>query len=252
MNLRCYLVDDEPHAIKILKRYIDKTPGLALVGFTTNPMEARDNLVNKTITPDILFLDVAMPQISGIELAGLAKVMTAIIFTTAYPEYGFDAYENDAIDYLLKPISYERFLRSVAKVKGSLENHPSEKSLNHDSFCVKSEVKGRVVILKYDDVMYIQAKGNSSIIHRSHDTHTVYYSLTDLDNELPRERFIRIHKSYIVNLGKISAIDGNRVVLDDGKRLEIGSSYKSTLFNFINKILIIKKNDSNQNHPKTG
>lgn len=241
MNLNCYIIDDEAHAIKVLKRHIENTPGLSLIGSDTNPMEAWDTLVNKKIIPDLLFLDIDMPQISGIELAGLVKNLTTVIFTTAHPDYAVDAYETDALDYLIKPVSYERFLRSITKAKALIGNHPTVLSAREEAFYVKSGVKGKMIKIKFDDIICIEGKGNYLSIEQSQKKHLVYLSLKDMEEDLPRERFIRIHKSFIINLKRITALEGGKVVMDNHTKIDIGPSYKENLLTFINAMLVSKK-----------
>lgn len=241
MTLNCYVIDDEPHAIKILTRHIENTPELALAGSETNSVTAWNKMVNKIVAPDLLFLDVDMPQISGIELAGLVKTMTTVIFTTAHPEYGWKAYENDAIDYLMKPVTYQRFLRSVAKARAVIAGCPAAVYTLEDTFCVKSAVKGKLVVLKFDEVIYIQGRSNFIMIHGSAEEHLVFFSLRELEEQLPKGKFIRIHKSFIVNSKKIAALENGKVIMNDGKKIDIGPNYKNSLLAFFNTILISKR-----------
>ena len=143
MNLTCYIVDDESHSIEILKSFIEKTPGLELAGSSTDPLFAL-NEVMVAGPPDITFLDVDMPELSGLELAGLINEYTKVVFTTSFPEYAIDAFEIDAEDYLLKPIAYERFLKSIKKVKKNMLEKSPGNDQPDDFFLIKSEIKGKM------------------------------------------------------------------------------------------------------------
>lgn len=241
MILNCYVVDDESHAISVLKRYIDKTPELTFLGSNGNPIEAWNKIENNQVLPDLLFLDVDMPQLSGIELAELVKSKTHIIFTTAYPDYALQAYETDAIDYLVKPITYERFLRSIGKVKLVLNTKLSTFVTDDDEFYVKSEIKGKMVKIKLEDLIYIEAKGNYLQIKVGNDIHLVYLTLKELEEKLPAKMFIRIHKSFIINLKKIKAIEGNTAFMEGDHQVMIGSKYKPNLLSIINPKLLNSK-----------
>lgn len=241
MILKCYVVDDESHAISVLKRYIDKTPDLMFIGSNENPLEAWNKIESNQVLPDLLFLDVDMPQLPGIELAELVKSKTHIIFTTAYPDYALQAYETDAIDYLVKPITYERFLRSIGKVKLILNSKSSTVVTDEDEFYIKSEIKGKMIKIKFDELVYIEAKGNYLQIKAGSDVHFVYLTLKELEEKLPEKIFIRIHKSFIINQKKIKAIEGNTAFMEGDHQIMIGSKYKANLLSIINPKLLISK-----------
>lgn len=241
MILNCHVVDDESHAISVLKRYIDKTPELTFLGSNENPLEAWNKIENNQILPDLLFLDVDMPQLSGIDLAELVKSKTHIIFTTAYPDYALQAYETDAIDYLVKPITYERFLRSVGKVKLVLNAKLSTFVTDDDEFYIKSEIKGKMIKIKLDNLIYVEAKGNYLQIRAGGDVHFVYLTLKELEERLPSKIFIRVHKSFIINLKKIKAIEGNTAFMEGDHQIMIGTTYKANLLSIINPKLLSSK-----------
>ena len=164
MNLTCYIVDDEHHAVKILRRYIEQTEGLELVGYATNPVTGL-NEVTRTDSPALTFLDVDMPELSGMEFAGLANLHTEIIFTTSFPEYAVEAFEKEAFDYLLKPISYERFLKSIKKAKKAALARQHKPVAGDDFFFITTEIKGKMVKIAISDIIYVEAAQNYVQLH---------------------------------------------------------------------------------------
>lgn len=242
MEISCYIVDDETHAINVLKRYIDKTPGLLVLGSETDPLKAWSAIDSKIVIPDIVFLDIDMPKLSGIELADLIKP-TQIIFTTAHPDYAINAFESDATDYLLKPVTYERFLKAISKAKDNLSFKNQLVILNNEEedFYIKSGTKGKMVKLKYDDIYYIEARANYLEFHLPEKSYLTYLTMKEIEEKLPAKKFIRVHKSYIVNIKKIIALDANQIFLEKNGPVDIGRSYRSSLLSVINPRLISSK-----------
>lgn len=241
--IKCYIVDDEEHAIKVLSKLVEKTPELELLGTETNPLDAWHKLDNQLITPDIVFLDIDMPQISGIHLAELIKDKTIVIFTTAHPDYAIQAYDNDVVDYLLKPITYGRFLKAVSKAKDKLTLKSTQTPSNQegDYFYIKGDVKGKMVKVKYAEINYVKGQGNYLKITLEKEFIQTYLTMKELEERLPKNKFARIHKSYIVNLQKIIALEGNVVRLENGTEVHVGAGYRNDLFAIINPKLIISK-----------
>lgn len=234
-------MDDEIHAIKVLTKHIDRTPGLHLIGSETNPLTAWSTISAGIIKPDLVFLDIDMPQLSGIELADLLKPVP-VIFTTAHPDYALEAFEKNAIDYLLKPFSYERFLKALTKINERLSiTHQTVVADDEKDFYIKSETKGKMIKVKYEDILYIEAKANYLKFYLGNKSHLAYLTLKELDEKLPSKIFLRVHKSYIVNLTKIIALDSAHILLENKDMVEIGRSYKSNLLEVINPKLISSK-----------
>src|SRR6185437_11434262 len=159
MNLTCYIVDDETHSIEILKSFIEKTPGLTLTGSATDPLFAL-NEVMVDDPPDVTFLDVDMPELSGMEFAELVNAHTRIIFTTSFCEYAVEAFEKNAEDYLLKPIGYERFLKAIKKVKTNILNKERKNNRVDEFFLIKSDVKGKMIKIIKNDIILVEAMQN--------------------------------------------------------------------------------------------
>jgi DNA-binding LytR/AlgR family response regulator len=214
------IVDDEPLQHQVLADYVARTPGLLLQAAFTDPQEALAFL--RTQPADLLLLDVQMPLLSGFQLLDLIGPRMQVIITSAYPEFALIGYEYNVVDYLLKPVSYERFLKAVGKIKPAHSNRPPLAAPPGYLF-VKSGFK--LVKVALDEVLYIEAMKDYAAIMTEGEKVMSLVSLNTLEKKLPGERFVRIHKSYIVPLDKIRAIDKNSVWV--GKlELPIGSTYR--------------------------
>ena len=233
--MTCYIVDDETHAIETLTRYIEKVPGLELIGYSTNPLVALD-LINSSVHPDITFLDVDMPQLSGIELAGLINDRTKIIFTTAFSNYAVAAFEKNASDYLLKPISFERFLASIKKVSEKPKALSPQSPDDH--FYIKSNIKGKVIKLSFSDIYYFESIKNYIAIYTIDNKYVTYLSMKELEKILPEQRFLRVHKSFIVSTRMITSVDGSSIQLQNNFNIPIGQTYKALVQAYITEKLI--------------
>ncbi|HJT74129.1 MAG TPA: LytTR family DNA-binding domain-containing protein [Chitinophaga sp.] len=239
--ISCYIVDDEKHAIQVLAKYIEQTPGLLLMGTSENPLEALQIFREKGYA-DITFIDIDMPQLSGIDLSELLHEKTSIVFATAYDKYALQAFEKNAFDYILKPISYERFLKCINKLNSRVvKNQQEEEDNSRGHFYIQYEMKGKIVKLAYEDVVQIQALKNYVIIHTDSGKYITYLTMKEMEESLPPSIFMRVHKSFIVNLTKVVAIDGNLIQLKDKMELTLGISYKEAFFNRLNEKMIKTK-----------
>jgi len=233
-KINCLIVDDEELARNLVENYIGRLPHLQIVGKSTNPLDAMQVLQDERV--DIMFLDIQMPELTGVEFLKTLPYRPLVIFTTAYKEYAIQSYELDAVDYLLKPFRFERFLQAVNKATKLLKaeqtplgqantiaiaNEETEKPRNY--ILVKSDFK--VFRIFYKDILYIESMKEYVAYHTDKGRTLSLNSLKKLQQELPSAQFMRIHKSYIANIDMISALEGNMVHLGD-KRLPIGSSYK--------------------------
>lgn len=243
--IQCMIVDDERHAIEVLQMHISKVPLLEIKKATTDPIEAFQYLQQHTV--DLIFLDIQMPELNGIQFLKLLNGRTKVILTTAYREHALDGYEFDVVDYLLKPVLFDRFLKAIQKVlKNKTENvvEPIETSqiqpVEKESMFVKTGVRNKVVRIVLKEIDYIESKGNYVIFVMPTDKVMTLLSLKDLENELPANRFIRVHNSYIINTDKIDAIEGNQLKI--GKyTLPIGDAYKRSITTLINNQVLNKK-----------
>lgn len=238
--LSCYVIDDEPHAIKSLVSYIGRTPLLQLTGTSENPLEALALFQEKKQYPDITFLDIEMPQLSGIELSGMLRDKTAIVFTTAHPNFAIEAFEMEVSDYLLKPFSFERFLKCVNKINERI-SEKNKKAATDDFFYIQSESKGKFIKLLFDEILYIQSQKNYLWVVTPEKRHLTYLTLGEIEEKFPLS-FLRISKSFIVNTDKITRLEGDEVYLEQEKEaLTIGSSYKEPFAEFMRTHLIKTK-----------
>jgi len=238
MNFTCYVIDDESDAIALLKEYIEQTPGLELIGSNQNPLVALDELTSKD-APDITFIDVDMRLLSGLELAGMVNLYTSVVFTTAFPEYALQAFEKEAFDYLLKPIDYERFLKCIQKAKRKIKKwHEADILGKDDFFNIKSEIKGRMVKIKYDEVIYIEGAINYIQIHTMEGKHMTYLTMKEIERHLPKQTFARIHRSFIVNINYVKVIERAQLQLKNGETLIMGDHYKQKFLDFMDARLV--------------
>jgi DNA-binding LytR/AlgR family response regulator len=230
--ITCLIVDDEQGAIDILRTFVGKTPFLSLVGSTTNPLEALGMLQSQPV--DLVFLDIHMPQLSGLDFLRLLKGKTKVILTTAYSEFAVESFELEALDYLLKPIAFERFLKAAQKaLNSSLEPsprwQPEEKA--DDYIFVKTESKGKMSKINFQDILYVEGLKNYVSINTATESIVTLLNIKDLEERLPARQFMRVHKSYIVSLDKICALDGNQILFKNMKAyVPLGDTYRSTFF----------------------
>jgi len=234
----CYVIDDEFHAIETLVGYISKLPSLNLVGTNTNPIKAIDEITN-SLPVDIVFLDVDMPELSGMDVADIISPHSSVIFTTAYPNYAVQAFEKSGADFILKPISFERFTKSVTKVQNLIKSKKlSDQHVQEEHFFINPGVKGRMIQLSYSDIIYIEGLKNYVVIYTVDGKFITYLSMREIEKSIPETKFARIHKSYIINIDRIKSIDGNNVILSPTLELPIGTSFKDSFINVINTKLL--------------
>mgnify|MGYP005990190945 CR=1 FL=1 len=238
------IVDDEPLAQDVLETYIEKLPDLNLVRKCSNALEANDALKNSPV--DLMFLDIQMPQLTGIDFLKTLTNPPIVIFTTAYPNYAIEGFELNALDYLLKPISLDRFMKAVNKateqleLQNKLKEVPAENSKKEeeekDFTFVKADKK--LIKVNYRDIIYIEGLKDYVIIRQDADRVITLQTMKSLESKLPKDHFKRIHRSFIVNLDRINAIVGNMVeVIEKGKpkHLPIGKNYRDELLEIINQ-----------------
>ena len=229
--IKTIIVDDEPLALQVLENYIDQLPEVELVAKCENAIEANNILQNKDV--DLICLDIKMPQISGIDFLKSLKNPPLVIFTTAFSNFALESYNLDVVDYLLKPISFDRFMKAINKVSERM-NHDHEHSEADDYFYVKADKK--LMKVKYDDIIYIEGLKDYVIIRNSNSRVITLQTMKSLEEKLPSKMFKRVHRSYIVNVEKINSITGNMIeVIEKGreKLIPIGKNYKEELMKTI-------------------
>jgi two-component system, LytTR family, response regulator len=237
--IRCLVVDDEQHAIDVVVHYINQTSYLELVTTTTNPVEALQIVITEHI--DLVFLDVQMPELSGIDFVKAINGKAKVILTTAYSEFAIEGFDLDVVDYLLKPIRFARFLTAVQKAVKDLaeKTTDAEASTNEDYIFVKTESKGKLLKINLADIEYIEGMKNYVAIYRGGQKTLVYTNLKDLVNHLPARQFIRVHKSFIIPINRITGIEGNQILLKNvTAEILIGENYKADLMEIIKNKMI--------------
>ena len=218
MNLNCLIVDDEPMARKVLEEYIEDIGFLQLVGKAENPVKAA--LLLNSHKVDLLFLDINMPRMTGIDFLRTTVNLPMTIMTTAYTEYAIEGFELDVIDYLVKPFSAERFLKACIKAKEffELKNQPlgdiDANPLN-DYFFVKCN--GKIEKVFYSELLYVEAMLNYVVLHTENKKMIVYLTMKSIEEQLPGTIFLKIHKSTIVNITRIKSIEGNEIDLGNAR-----------------------------------
>lgn len=233
--IKCLVLDDEQHAIDLLASYIEKVPSLELVHSTTSALNALAVLGQTSI--DLVFSDIQMPEISGIDFTRAIAGKHQIIFTTAYSEFAVEGFEHDVVDFLLKPITFPRFLKSVQKAsviisaKSEIQTGGTEEGF----IFVKTEQKGKLVKVSFQDIDYVEGMKNYVGIYQKGECIMALMNMKYLEDMLPRKLFVRVHNSYIVAIDRISVVEGNQLHLKNvhGK-IPIGITYKTSFMERIN------------------
>jgi DNA-binding LytR/AlgR family response regulator len=221
-DIRCIIVDDEPLAVTLLAQYVEKVPGLMVVLKTTHVMDAL-HLVEGG-GADLVFLDIHMPELSGLQFMKIIGNKSKVILTTAYSDYALQGYEHDVVDYLLKPFSFDRFMVAVGKARERLEPKGSQAATEApDHIFVKAEY--RILKIDLDTILYIEALRDYIAIHTPGNKILTLESMKKMEIVLPSVQFIRIHKSYIINRKKIEFLDRGKVVIN-AHYLPVGETYR--------------------------
>lgn len=230
MKLKCLIVDDEPIARDIIENHIAKVNALELYAKCSNAFEAINILHHEKI--DVMFLDIKMPSLSGLDMLKTLERKPKVILTTAYSEFGAESYEYGVTDYLMKPVSFERFLKAVNKILlPQSTNSPIElqDSGNRRSETIFFKADKKIYKFSFNDLLYIKGSGNYvKIFSETEKPLMVLDKLSILEHQLPPDKFLRVHKSYIINIAKISHLEGNRIKVNN-EHIPIGQMYKDEL-----------------------
>jgi two-component system, LytTR family, response regulator LytT len=233
--IRCIAIDDEPLALTQIAGYINKTPFLELVGQYASALQAIGVMGNTSI--DLMFVDINMPDLNGLDFVRTLESPPKIVFVTAYSEYALEGFRVDALDYLLKPISYVDFLKSANKAKSWFDNQPQksvELRSDKDFLFIKSDYK--VLRINFSDIIYIEGMSEYIKIHLANSKPVMtLLSMKFIEEQLPTDRFMRVHRSYIVNLSKISVIERNRIVFDGKVYIPVSEQYKVRFQEYVDK-----------------
>ncbi|MEM6684192.1 MAG: LytTR family DNA-binding domain-containing protein [Bacteroidota bacterium] len=230
-KLSCVIVDDEPAAIRLLERYVSDISYLALQATFTNPLEALSYIEATQI--DLVFLDVQMPQLTGLQLSRIINPKTKIIFTTAYSEFALDSYEVAAVDYLLKPIAFERFYKAVSKVYAPESKIVVSTHNTEDYIFIKTDGKHNFDKVFLEDILFFEGLKNYVSVQLHEGQVITYNTLKYLAERLSDKNFVQIHKSYIISLNHIEKIENDAVWIQE-RQLPIGNTYRKNFFDIIN------------------
>ena len=244
-KIRCAVVDDEPLALGLMASYVKKTPFLELVGSYSSAVQAMQEMHDNPV--DLIFLDIQMPELNGLDYSRMISPQTRVVFTTAYSEYAVEGFKINAVDYLLKPFGLDDFRRAANRLKERIEavpqtsaptpttSHPSPiPSDDDDSIFVKTDYK--VIKIAISDIRYVEAMSEYLKIHLDSQPKPIItlLSMKKMEERLP-DYFMRIHRSYIINLKQIQEVNKNRVIMDADTYLPIGDNYRDAFNDYLNK-----------------
>ena len=238
MKLKCIIIDDEPVARKILQEFIEEIDYLELIGQAENPLKAMSLINDYSI--DIIFLDINMPKISGMEFLKTSKLHAKVIMTTAYADHAVEAFGLEVFDYLVKPIAFDRFLKACNRAKETVKLIESHSAIQQkaDHFFIKWN--NQIEKIWYNDLVYAEAMLNYVMLHTTSKKMMVYVTIKSLEEQLPSDIFIKVHKSFIVNISKIKSIEGS--ILDIGnEKITISQNLREKVINEIVKDKMIKR-----------
>lgn len=243
--VRCIAIDDEPMALRQLKSYIERTEQLELVGAFRSATEAQEAL--KDMAVDLIFVDINMPDVNGLDFVRGLTNTYYIVFTTAHPEFALEGFKLNAIDYLLKPFSYEEFMKASQKAISLVDLvercHAAESAIaqneaeasDKEFISVKADYKTQLV--KVADIVYLESAGEYVRLHiEGSSTITTLFRLKNMETSLPADSFLRVHRSYIVNLKRIASYTKGRIFLDNGEYIPLGENYKERFLEHFNKL----------------
>ena len=244
--VRCIAIDDEPLALRQIKSYIDRAEQLELVAVCRSAREAQKVLEQNKV--DLIFVDINMPDMNGLEFVRSLTSTHYIVFTTAHPEFAIEGFKLNAIDYLLKPFTFEEFMKAAQKAislvdlverchaaESAIAQNEAESS-DKEYISVKADYKTQLV--KISDIVYLESAGEYVRLHiEGSSTITTLFRLKNMEASLPHENFLRVHRSYIVNLRRISSYTKGRIFLDNGEYIPLGENYKERFFEHLNQNL---------------
>ncbi len=237
-SITCIIVDDEPPAIRLLQKYTAQLQGIECVATCTRAVEALQLI--ELHKPDVVFLDIQMPDLTGIQLSAIIKDKVKIVFTTAYPQFAVEGFEMNAVDYLLKPIPFNRFITAVEKIRKQNTEPATVKPAEENTkeyFFVKTDGKNRLQRIEVKDIHYLESIKNYVVLHTVGGQVVTYNTLKYFEENLPSRLFIKIHKSFIVAIGKIERTDNNEIWVSD-KSLPLGDTYRNDFFEGIERFKI--------------
>ncbi|RZM29587.1 MAG: response regulator transcription factor [Pedobacter sp.] len=233
--IRCALVDDKPLALDVLVDHIAKMPDLKVVISTTNPLDALKEVMDGAV--DLVFLDIQMPELSGLQFMKITQGKCKVILTTAYSEFALEGFEHDAVDYLLKPVSFERFYKAVTKARHYLDVPtksvtPPQANIQQAKPFIFVKTEYRLVKIAVDDILYIEGMQNYVALHTATGKILSLLNIKKLEEMLGGNGFLRVHRSYLVSLGKIESIERSRIYIGEAI-IPLGDSFRDAFFNAV-------------------
>jgi len=234
--MNCIIIDDDPLSRKIIEGFIDKTDVLNLIGSFESPLDSF-SIFEKEESVDLIFLDVEMPEMTGLEFLNTLDTPPMIIIVSGNEKYALEAYEYDVIDYLLKPLALPRFYKSVSKAQKRFQEKESISKYPEEIFIKKKN--STLVRLRYDDILWVEALENYVTVNTFKEKFTIHFTMKAIENKLPMVNFKRVHRSYIVNIHRIDQIEDSNIIMkvDSGSKIiPIGKSYRDTLMDDLNLI----------------
>lgn len=232
MKLKCIIVDDEPPATRILENYIEKVSFLEKTGVFNDSLKALEFLNTQAV--DVIFLDIQMPQLTGLQISKIISKDIKVIFTTAYPDFALEGFELNATDYLLKPIAFERFYQAATKLIEEPKTESETSNNSSDFVFVKTDGKNKFQKLFLEEILYVESLQNYVCIHTQKQQIITHSSLKNVIESLPEKDFIQIHKSFVIALKQIESTDSFSVFIN-AKELPIGATFKDTFFERIDQ-----------------
>ncbi|WDO11890.1 LytTR family DNA-binding domain-containing protein [Flavobacterium sp. WW92] len=238
--IRCAILDDEPMAVALLSKYVEKISSFELVKATTNPFEILELIAQTTI--DVLFIDIQMPELTGLQMMEMLGNKTKFVITSAYSEYALKGYEHNVVDYLLKPISFDRFYKCIQKIESLSQEKPApavevlaKTEEKQDEFLfIKTD--GKLVKINLNDLLLVEGLKDYLYLHLKNEKLIVLDTLKEFEAKLPVPSFMRVHKSYIIRLDQIETIERNRVFIQN-KIVPIGETYKIKFQDWVKSFL---------------
>jgi DNA-binding LytR/AlgR family response regulator len=234
--LICIAVDDEPHALELLEAYVDRVPFLTLVKTTNSPWEAMKTLQEEDV--DLAFLDIQMDELTGLQMMNMGPLKCAVIITSAYSEYALDGFNHEVTDYLLKPYSFDRFLKAVNKVYTNQNSLKAVEKIDDSRpqvvthIFIKGDAKNKYHQVKLADILYVEGLKNYVQFHCRDENIVTLQNMKDIELYLPANSFVRTHRSYIVNINAIEKVDGHTIYIGK-KPISIGPSYREVFYRMI-------------------
>ena len=235
--MNCIIIDDDKLSRRVIEEFVNKTESLNLCGSFSTALEAI-NFLRQQENMELIFLDIEMPEMSGIDFMDALKNLPQIIIISSKGKYAIDAFEYDVTDYLLKPVAYARFYKAVDKAMSRTQRNNFSTSPDKDEIFIKKN--SSLVRLKYEDILWVEALENYVIFNTFNDKFTIHFTMKAVELKLPVSKFIRVHRSFIVNTSSISEIDDNTIIVktvDGNKSIPIGKSYRDKLMNDLNLII---------------